>query len=104
MGIGPKFFWPFFIQNRHNVTAINRLKLFIHVVTLITELGQVFSVLRKKTNKLRCKQKKLKNTKAIKLKKSHKIGKNYSCKDKLGNLPPLKYFIVHQPIVSLNYK
>ena len=67
MGIGPKFFWPFFIQNRHNVTAINRLKLFIHVVTLITELGQVFSVLRKKTNKLRCKQKKLKNTKAIKL-------------------------------------
>lgn len=52
MGIGPKLFWPFFIQNRHNVTAINRLKLFIHVVTLITELGQVSSVLRKKqTNK-----------------------------------------------------
>lgn len=48
MGIGPKFFWPFFIQNRHNVTAIDRLKLFIYVVTLITELGQVFSVLRKK--------------------------------------------------------
>ena len=52
MGIGPKFFWPFFIQNRHNVTAINRLKLFIHVVNLIIELGQVSSVLRKKqTNK-----------------------------------------------------
>lgn len=41
------FFWPFFIQNRHNVTAINRLKLFIYVVTLITELGQVSSVLWK---------------------------------------------------------
>lgn len=52
MGIGPKFFGLFFIQNRHNVTAINRLKLFIHVVTLIIELGQVSSVLRKKqTNK-----------------------------------------------------
>lgn len=52
MGIGPKFFRPFFIQNRHNVTAINRLKLFIYVVTLITELGQVSSVLwKKQTNK-----------------------------------------------------
>lgn len=52
MGIGPKLFLAFFIQNRHNVTAINRLKLFIHVVTLIIELGQVSSVLRKKqTNK-----------------------------------------------------
>lgn len=47
-----KIFWPFFIQNRHNVTAINRLKLFIYVVTLITELGQVSSVLwKKQTNK-----------------------------------------------------
>ena len=46
------FFWPFFIQNRHNVTAIDRLKLFIYVVTLIIELGQVFSVLwKKQTNK-----------------------------------------------------
>ena len=52
MGIGPKLFLAFFIQNGHNVTAINRLKLFIHVVTLIIELGQVSSVLRKKqTNK-----------------------------------------------------
>ena len=45
-------FGLFFVQNRHNVTAINRLKLFIHVVTLSIELGQVSSVLRKKqTNK-----------------------------------------------------
>ena len=52
MGIGPKLFLAFFIQNRHNVTAINRLKLFIYVVTLINELGQVSSVLwKKQTNK-----------------------------------------------------